>query len=237
MTPLSTRAPRNPFPPTTPAPTTPPVLISPTPPSAPDLPIMDGDELIASVYRKIEREKALIAAASNMRLSTDNPLVQQRVDANIRDGRKNIAYLEEKMQELQIRRMGQEGGGSPQDRRAQGQGPGPTPPPKDYPGYFGDQGEGDSGYPQGGAGSMPSGAPFPDPRPYAPIPKPRPNYTKLGACHAPLLPPVAGAGPPGEISRDIGMLIFPALSQILSNMTLSISEPRFSSCCPNSNSN
>jgi classical protein kinase C/novel protein kinase C epsilon type len=27
---------------------------------------------------------------------------------------------------------------------------------------------------------MPSGAPFPDPRPYAPIPKARPNYTKLG---------------------------------------------------------
>ncbi|KAJ5893517.1 C2 calcium/lipid-binding domain CaLB [Penicillium taxi] len=131
---------------------------------------MDGDELIASVYHKIEREKALIAAASNMRQSTDNPLVQQRVDANIRDGRKNIAYLEEKMQELQLRRMGQDGGGSPSDRRAQGSGP--PPPPKDH--------EGDAGYPQGGSGSMPSGAPYADPRPYAPIPKPRPNYTKLG---------------------------------------------------------
>ena len=137
---------------------------------------MDGDELIASVYRKIEREKALIAAASNMRQSTDNPLVQQRVDANIRDGRKNIAYLEEKMRELQVRRMEHEGGGAPGDQR---QGPGPTPPPKDPSAYFGGEGDG-PGYPQGGSGSMPSGAPFADPRPYAPIPKARPNYTKLG---------------------------------------------------------
>ena len=127
---------------------------------------MDGDELIASVFRKIEREKALITAASNMRQSTDNPLVQQRVDANIRDGRKNIAYLEEKMRELQIRQMNQEGG--------------PAPPPKDH----GEQGDGH--YPQGGSGSMPSGAPFADPRPYAPIPKARPNYTKLGTFFYPL---------------------------------------------------
>ncbi|KAL2704043.1 hypothetical protein AAEP93_005114 [Penicillium crustosum] len=131
---------------------------------------MDGDELIASVFRKIEREKALITAASNMRQSTDNPLVQQRVDANIRDGRKNIAYLEEKMRELQIRQMNQDGG-SP------GQRGGPALPPKDHPGYAGEQGDGH--YPQGGSGSMPSGAPYADPRPYAPIPKARPNYTKL----------------------------------------------------------
>jgi hypothetical protein len=138
---------------------------------------MEGDEVIASVYRKIEREKALIAAASNMRQSTDNPLVQQRVDANIRDGRKNIAYLEEKMRELQIRYM--DDGGSPQGQR-HAPGSGPPPPPKDFTGYLAD-GDGDAhGYAQGGTGSMPSGAPFPDPRPYAPIPKARPNYTKLG---------------------------------------------------------
>ncbi|KAJ6036939.1 hypothetical protein N7540_001218 [Penicillium herquei] len=136
---------------------------------------MDGDELIASVYRKIEREKALIAAATNMRQSTDNPQVQQQVDTNIRDGRKNIAYLEEKMRELQIRHMEQQSGGSPGGQR---QGPGPTPPPKDSAGYFGGEGDG-MNYPQPGSGSMPSGAPFPDPRPYAPAPKARPNYTKL----------------------------------------------------------
>lgn len=137
---------------------------------------MDGDELIASVHHKIEREKALIAAANTMRQSTDNALVQQQVDANIRDGRRNIAYLEEKMRELQLRQMEREGGGSPHDSRRQQAG-GPPPPPKDHSGY---RGEGDAHYPQSGSGSMPSGAPFADPRPYAPIPKARPNYTKLG---------------------------------------------------------
>ncbi|KKK23892.1 hypothetical protein ARAM_006845, partial [Aspergillus rambellii] len=139
---------------------------------------MDGDDLIASVYRKIEREKALITAATNMRQSTDNPLVQQRVDANIRDGRKNIAYLEEKMRELQIRRMEQEGGGgSPTDKRLPpNPEDGPAPPPKDFGQGYGDA----SGpYAQPGTGSMPPGAPFKDPRPFAPVPKARPNYTKL----------------------------------------------------------
>ncbi|PLN76494.1 hypothetical protein BDW42DRAFT_197151, partial [Aspergillus taichungensis] len=134
---------------------------------------MDGEDLIASVYRKIEREKALITAASNMRQSTDNPLVQQRVDANIRDGRKNIAYLEEKMRELQLRRMDQDGG-SPTEKRL------PSPPPKDSAGGDNDEyGEPSTVHPHGGAGSMPTGAPFKDPRPFAPVPKARPNYTKL----------------------------------------------------------
>ncbi|KAF7158422.1 hypothetical protein CNMCM5623_003425 [Aspergillus felis] len=145
---------------------------------------MDGDDLIASVYRKIEREKALITAASNMRQSTDNPLVQQRVDANIRDGRKNIAYLEEKMRELQLRQRKQEGA-SPTDKRLppNPDGSGPVPPPKDYapgyPGHENEYGDASGAYPHGGAGSMPSGAPFADPRPFAPVPKARPNYTKL----------------------------------------------------------
>ncbi|KAF9889428.1 Serine/threonine kinase [Aspergillus nanangensis] len=144
---------------------------------------MDGDDLIASVYRKIEREKALITAASNMRQSTDNPLVQQRVDANIHDGRKNIAYLEEKMRELQLRQMEKQGG-SPTDKRLPpGPDDAPVPPPKDYgPGYTGNDGDyggASAPYPHEGAGSMPSGAPFKDPRPFAPVPKARPNYTKL----------------------------------------------------------
>ncbi|EGE05620.1 AGC/PKC protein kinase [Trichophyton equinum CBS 127.97] len=144
---------------------------------------MEGDdELIATVYRKIDREKALIAAATNMRQSTDNPLVQQRVDANIRDGRKNIAYLEEKMQELQLRKMGR-GNTSPTATR--GPGDGPPLPPKDVgssyrgsdQGGYGDVGPG--GYSQGGTGMMPPRAPFHDPRPDAAMPKARPNFSKL----------------------------------------------------------
>jgi Hr1 repeat len=146
---------------------------------------MDDDELIASVYRKIEREKTLINAATNLRQSTDNPLVQQRVDANIRDGRKNIAYLEEKMRELQFRKLGHEGNGgqispqagSPTEQRRSG--------PQNSGGYFagerGDYGDpGPGGYGQGGSGSMPTRASYTDPRPFAPMPKARPNYSKLG---------------------------------------------------------
>ncbi|WEW60974.1 Serine/threonine kinase [Emydomyces testavorans] len=137
---------------------------------------MDGDdELMATVYRKIEREKALINAATNMRQSTDNPLVQQRVDANIRESRKNIVYLEEKMRELQVRKMGREVGqqpGSPTQQRMSGAAP--IPPPKDGGRYSSDM-----GYSQGGAGSMPSQAPYLDPRPGGPMPKARPNFSKL----------------------------------------------------------
>lgn len=147
---------------------------------------MEGDdELMASVYHKIEREKALISAATHMRTSTDNPLVQQRVDANIRDGRKNIAYLEEKMRELQVRRHGHEGQssgpGSPTHSRDYGSG-GPAPPPKggryQNEGEYGDVGPG--GYSQGGTGMMPPRAPFHDTRPDAGVPKARPNFSRLG---------------------------------------------------------
>ncbi|KAL1955205.1 hypothetical protein VTO42DRAFT_8917 [Malbranchea cinnamomea] len=147
---------------------------------------MDGDdELLASVYRKIEREKALITAATNMRQSTDNPLVQQKVDANIRDGRKNIAYLEEKMRELQLRKMGREAGQSAGQQRFSGDlGAPPRPPPKDTdrfmphePGDYGDVGPG--GYSQGGTGAMPPRAPYHDGRPGAVMPKARPNFSKL----------------------------------------------------------
>jgi classical protein kinase C alpha type len=143
---------------------------------------MDDDELIASVYRKIEREKALINAATNMRQSTDNPLVQQRVDANIRDGRKNIAYLEEKMRELQFRRLG-DGGQSPQTSPQAGS---PTEQRRSGPplGYFAERGDygdpGPGGYGHGGTGSMSARGPYADPRPFAPVPKARPNYSKLG---------------------------------------------------------
>lgn len=156
----------------------------------------DTDQAIAEVYRKIEREKALINAASQMRLSTNNPTVQARVDSNIRDGRRNISYLEEKLKELQLRKMGrsEEGGPPPPAHGVHGlqgrgrPGDGPTPPPKDGRGYFpgsGDRGDygdvGPGGYSQGGTGMMPPRAPYGDPRPQnAPIPKPRPNYSKLG---------------------------------------------------------
>ncbi|KAI9821850.1 MAG: Serine/threonine kinase [Pycnora praestabilis] len=168
---------------------------------------MDDDQLISNVYRKIEREKALINAANAMRSSTDNTSVQQRLDSQIREGRKNIGYLEERMRELQMRRMGQgvEGmslgsgsnggpappthGGLPTQQRvlrgAQIDDP-PTPPPKSPRGGYGkDRGDyveaGSGGYSQlsGGHGMMPPRAPFSPPGPVSSTPKTRPNYSKL----------------------------------------------------------
>lgn len=152
---------------------------------------MAGDEIIASVYHKIEREKALIAAATNMRQSTDNKSTQQRIDGEIREGRRNIAYLESKLRELQSRKDGDALSGPPQlpplgaaDEQRGGL-DAPTPPPKDSrSGYMGDTGDygdpGPGGYSQGGTGLMPSRAPFADPQPNPAIPKARPNYGKLG---------------------------------------------------------
>ena len=150
----------------------------------------DTDSAIADIYKKIEREKALINAASHMRQSTSNSTVQARVDSNIRDGRRNIGYLEEKLQELQLRKMGQDGappppahGGMDPYQMPYRPGPGgPAPPPKDAYGGRSDYGaSGPGGYGRGAAGPMPNQAPFHDPRPNnAPIPKARPNFSKLG---------------------------------------------------------
>lgn len=159
----------------------------------------DHEKLMADVFRKIEREKALIHAASQMIQSTNNTSVQARADSQIRDGRKNIAYLEEKMRELQLRRSGSppgpDGRPYPPSHRDGNQrsGGGPTPPPKGQmgSGYFpndrGDYGDaGPGGYSQGNSGMMPPRAPYGDPRPYSSAPKARPNFGKLGRLEWPL---------------------------------------------------
>ncbi len=158
----------------------------------------NDDDALTSVYKKIEREKALITAANQMRQQTQNEQVRSRLDTQMREGRRNIQYLEERMQELQMRRMGQGvdnmslgpggGPGRPQSvgLRNDRDGP-PTPPPKDSRGGYMEAGSdrGDHGsleYSQiGGHGNM-----MPPRHPYAPsgpgsgMPKSRPNFTKLG---------------------------------------------------------
>lgn len=160
----------------------------------------DPDQAIAEVFRKIEREKALINAATHMRQSTSNAAVQARVDSNIKDGRRNISYLEDKLRELQIRKHGASNDGAPpppahggqgypspdRNQRPYQAGNAPTPPPKDSRGYFmPDQGSygdpGPAGYGQGGPGMGPPRASYGDQRPYSsPMPKARPNFSKLG---------------------------------------------------------
>ncbi|CAF9914567.1 MAG: Serine/threonine kinase [Heterodermia speciosa] len=164
----------------------------------------NNDALIDQVYRKIEREKVIINAANAMRQSS-NPQVQQSLDSQVREARKGIEYLEERMRELQMRRAGQSadgqsgrsgqggppppahGGMSPQQRHLQQRIDPPTPPPKDggssYMSDAGDYGNpGAGGYMSdlsGGHGIMPPRAPFGPPAPGSGMPKSRPNYTKL----------------------------------------------------------
>ena len=166
---------------------------------------MNDDELINQVYRKIEREKVLINAANNMRQSS-NPQVQQSLDSQIRESRKGIDYLEERMRELQMRRMeamGSGGNGGPVppthgasspnqrgSRNAQIQGPPIAPIRTSGAGSSGDEGDygdpGNGGYMNdmsGGHGMMPPRAPFGPPGPGSTMPKSRPNFTKLGSFH------------------------------------------------------
>lgn len=156
---------------------------------------MNDEERISQVHRKIEREKVIINSANAMRQHS-NPQVQQSLDSQVREGQKNIRYLEEKLRELQMRKAGQDrdssssqgplppahGGFSPQYRTlhdTQRQGP-PTPPPKDGGSdYLGESGDHSDRAP-GSYGMMPSRAPFPPPAPGSTMPKSRPNYSKLG---------------------------------------------------------
>ena len=162
---------------------------------------MNDDELINQVYRKIEREKVIINAANAMRQSS-NPQVQASLDSQVREARKGIDYLEERMRELQMRKSGHDPGrnGGPQppthggalsqqtgyqDTRRDG---GARQPPRQdragydiEPGDYGDHGPG--GYTSdlaGGHGMMPPRAPFGPPAPSSTMPKPRANYSKLG---------------------------------------------------------
>jgi classical protein kinase C len=155
----------------------------------------DEDKKIAEVLRKIAREKALINAATHMRQSTENTTVQDRVDSNIRESRKNIIYLEDMLRKLQIQAAGgSENGGPPpppshggyaqmgrgQSGRGNDMNAGPPLPPKPYghPAGRGDGGGyGDPGPGYSATGQMPPRAPYNDPRSYAPK---RPNYSKLG---------------------------------------------------------
>ncbi|KAJ2894614.1 Protein kinase C-like [Zalerion maritima] len=123
---------------------------------------MNEEDAIRDIYKKIEREKALIQAANMMRGSTDNPAVRSRLDSQMRDGTRNITFFEQRLQELQQRMSGISLGGND----------GPTPPPKD-------SGQPWSSSTPGGYGGGDLGAPR---QPFAGGQggsKPRPNFSKL----------------------------------------------------------
>jgi hypothetical protein len=136
------------------------------------------DEVTRSIISKIEREKALLTAANAMRQSTSNPSVLQSIDMKIKDGRKNIEYLESRLHEHQMKHMSSRMDGVGINQGAYGQQGG------DYrkPGNYGDGRD----YSQPGAdnGTMPPSAPFAKQPPGSGMPKPRPNYSRLGASQS-----------------------------------------------------
>ncbi|CAG8977170.1 hypothetical protein HYALB_00003391 [Hymenoscyphus albidus] len=158
---------------------------------------MNNDEdALSSVFKKIEREKALLNAANSMRQQTQNEQVRARIDTQMRDARRNIQYLEERMQELQMRQVGQgvenmsmgsggpSGSGRPQSSRNDS-GP-PALPPKDSRGAYPDPGPEQGGYGTedysqigGHDNIMPPRHPYAPPGPGSSVPKSRPNFTKL----------------------------------------------------------
>jgi hypothetical protein len=140
------------------------------------------DDVAGNIQKKIERERMLINAANAMRQSTNNPAVLSRLDGQIKDGRRNIEYLESRLEDLQYRRMGSD----MESMSLGGHGGGPAPPP-----HGGHQrantGPGDMGgyqanqqYSQlsGGNILMPPSAPYARPGP-AQERRQRANYSKL----------------------------------------------------------
>lgn len=127
---------------------------------------MNEDEVARDIHRKIEREKALITAANAMRQSTNNPAVVSGLDTKIRDGRRNIEYLESRLNELEMKRVnaGMEGMNVDSGNGGYGQ-----------PGYSSQYGApGDVGH------QRPPNPQFAQGGPNARARAPKPNYSKLG---------------------------------------------------------
>lgn len=147
---------------------------------------MSEEDKMMDIYKKIEREKALIQAANLMRQQTNNDQVRSKLDNQMREGKRNLEFFEEKLKELQLRRgMGDMSIGSsssasapaPRGMHNDSDGP-PQPPPKHASGLA--TSGGDIQYSQiGGGDLMPPRGPFATPGPGS-TPKPRPNFTKLG---------------------------------------------------------
>lgn len=146
---------------------------------------MNDEDKVHDISKKIEREKALINAAQAMRQQTNNEQVRSKLDTQMREGRRNLEFFEEKLRELQMRRLGHgvdnmSLGASPMSgshRQSvddfEGHGA-PTPPPKEG-------GRGHSSHQSQGSGPlMPASGPYPGGPPDSAVPRARPNYTRLG---------------------------------------------------------
>ncbi|KAK4543566.1 Serine/threonine kinase [Oleoguttula mirabilis] len=153
---------------------------------------MNEDAAVQDICRKIDREKAIINAANQMRQATNNASVNSRVDSQIRDARRNIQYFEQTLTDLRTRKIG----GDMSNMGISGNGGPPTPQhgvpgggrtgggtnnQQSYGGGEADYGApGPGAYSMGGAsGLMPPRAPYAPPNPADKSPRARPNYSKL----------------------------------------------------------
>lgn len=155
---------------------------------------MSDEDPIQSIHKKIEREKALMTAANAMLAQTDNDSVRSRLNSQIRDGHRNLQFFEEKLRELQMRRVSSgidnlSLSGPAGQASDDGSGP-PPPPPKDAASWVPSSARsgstasyGSAQYSQVGQHGdlMPPRHPYAPLAPGASVPKPRPNYSKLGA--------------------------------------------------------
>lgn len=142
---------------------------------------MNDEEAIQNIYKKIEREKALINAANAMRAQTNNEAVRSRLDSQMREGRRNLQFFEEKLRDIQMRRVSQGVDGMSLSGFDAGDDSAPAPPPKDASGnYVADRGSRGSGSGQMGDLPLPR-YPNTGPGPNSGGSKPRPNFTKLGS--------------------------------------------------------
>lgn len=139
---------------------------------------MTEDDVARDIRRKIDKERTLIQAANAMRQSTNNPAVVSGLDTKIRDGRKNIDYLESRLRELEMKRVNQGMEGMHVDSNS-GYG-GQNNQDRSYPNRPGEYGTQEYSNIQGNNGMMPPSAPFARPGPGGNTPKGRPNYSKLG---------------------------------------------------------
>ncbi|KAK4198234.1 hypothetical protein QBC40DRAFT_95056 [Triangularia verruculosa] len=147
---------------------------------------MTDDDKILDISKKIERERALINAANSMRQQTNNDTVRAKLDSQLREGRRNLAFFEGRLKELEMRRVSQSmdnmslGGSTLASTRSseyqQDDNGRPAPPPKDSSGYPPNHG---GQTPYGPSDLMPPRGPFPAGPPNSSIPKSRPNFSKL----------------------------------------------------------
>lgn len=154
--------------------------------------VMNDDDAIQNIHKKIEREKALINAANAMRAQTNNEAVRSRLDSQMRDGRRNLQFFEEKLRDIQMRRVSQSVEGmslGPGPEVGDEAGSPPAPPPKDSSGSWGAGDRGSYGSSSGQYGQlgqpvdlMPPRHPYAPPGPSSGVSKQRPNFTKLGTC-------------------------------------------------------